>query len=67
MNHISNFHPDHLNHVRNYGFEDLNNQLSQYFDTKMISSSDLDIDLQEKYALKKNQKLFIGYKNHEKD
>jgi predicted SAM-dependent methyltransferase len=59
--------PDHLNHVRNYGFKDLNNQLCQYFDTKMISSSDLDIDLQEKYALKKNQKLFIGYKNYEKN
>ena len=59
--------PDHLNHIRNYGFEDLNNQLCQYFDTKMISSSDLDIDLQEKYALKKNQKLFIGYKNYEKN
>lgn len=54
--------PDHLNHIRNYGFKELNDQLLKYFKTKMISFSDLSKDLQIKYSLKPNQKLFIGYK-----
>lgn len=51
--------PDGLNHYRNYGFDDLNNKLSIYFYTKIISATDMDLDLQKKYSLQKYQKIFV--------